>query len=531
MQEAISQDPAPIDKRGVRFGRILMIAAGAAALLGGLIYASEELGIGRDFRFVIGFAICGIAYLLAAFLGGFRWPVKTLLVMLLFGGLGFVAYGAGNRWIEFDGAMRPRWIRRAANYTELENYRGRGSRASLSGSWKIDPADSFAEYRGPRRDGRSSGPKLATDWKSKPPKPLWGPQPCGGGFAGFAVAGDYLVTIEQLRNQEMVVAYERKSGKVAWTLAYEALLSDTQGGDGPRATPTVKDGRVYSLGGQGDLYCIDAASGKPIWNANILADGEASNVQWGMAGAPLVVAEKVIVNVGKGKPGASGLVAYDRDTGKRIWGSPNPYAAGYSSPHLAELGGVTQVLLFDGHGIAGYELKKGEELWRQEWSTNQGINVSQPQPLGGDKLFVSSGYVVGGGVFDIAFKDGKWNAVKKWKSPRSLQCKFTSPVLHDGFLYSLSDVYLACADPATGKIQWKGPDFGYGQVVARDDLLIVLSETGSVFLVRMDPKKYVELGKFEVFDEKTWNTPALAGDVLYLRNHRQMAAYKLPLAE
>jgi outer membrane protein assembly factor BamB len=188
-------------------------------------------------------------------------------------------------------------------------------------------------------------------------------------------------------------------------------------------------------------------------------------------------------------------------------------------------------LIFDAEGLAGHDPASGKQLWRQPWQTNQGINVAQPMLLGGDRVFTSSGYLVGGGVFQFTRNaDDKWAIERKWKSNRSMQCKFSSPVYYKGFLYGLHDVSLVCLDPETGKQKWRGPEFGYGQIVRREDLLLVLTEDGRVVLAAANPEKYEEVGQFPVFNEKTWNTPALAGNHLYLRNHRQMACFELPVA-
>jgi outer membrane protein assembly factor BamB len=189
-----------------------------------------------------------------------------------------------------------------------------------------------------------------------------------------------------------------------------------------------------------------------------------------------------------------------------------------------------QVLIFDGQGFAGLDPKTGKQFWREPWSTNQGINVAQPTLVGDDRVFVSSGYSVGGGLFHVAKVKDEWAVERLWRDRRSMQCKFTSPVLHEGRLYGISDIDLVCIDVKTGKRLWTGPDVGYGQVVLRGDVLLVLTEKGAVVMAAANPARYEELGRFELFGEKTWNTPTLAGDKLYLRNHQRMFCYQLPTA-
>ena len=139
------------------------------------------------------------------------------------------------------------------------------------------------------------GPPLARDWEAQPPREIW-KQPGGGGFAAFVISGNVAVTIEQIRGAEAVVCYDIATGKERWARDYAARFSDFQGGPGPRATPTIAAGKVYSVGAKGKLTCIDLATGKLDWATDILTDND--NIQWGMSGSPLVYDDVVVVNPG-----------------------------------------------------------------------------------------------------------------------------------------------------------------------------------------------------------------------------------------
>ena len=162
-------------------------------------------------------------------------------------------------------------------------------------------------------------------------------QPVGGGYASFAVAGDLAVTIEQRRDQEAVVGYDVATGHERWTYSYPAHFVERLGGPGPRATPTIRDGDVYSLGATGVLACLKAATGELKWSVNIL-DGQ-PNVAWAMSGSPLVYDRFVVVNPGAQTAANQGkaVVAYDRETGKPVWRAGSA-RAGYSSPMLVTCG-------------------------------------------------------------------------------------------------------------------------------------------------------------------------------------------------
>lgn len=526
---AVSATPVP---QGVRV-RFLI---GLIVVVGGIAYGIQRYGydafaMGWDVRFMATSALVGVGLMIAFFMGGFSWRGRIVFLLLM--GLGWGVLKLLVRKVNVDGAMIPsdiEWVWEPPRAPKFDPSSISGDPSALLGSWSPTPSD-CPEFRGVKRDGVIPGPAIARDWKTTPPKLVWGPVPVGIGYGSMAVAGGHLVALEQRLDREAIVCYRRDTGKEIWVHSYPALFqrSEMQGGDGPCGTPTVVGDNIYSLGSTGVLVRLDG-KGKPVWSVNVIEDVKADNLQWGMSGSPLVVDDLVIVNPGVGKqPGAiGGVVAYDVETGKRRWTSSDPKPAGYSSPQLSEVGGAKQVLIFDGHGLAGLDPKTGKQFWREPWRTNQGINVCQPTLVGDDRIYISSGYMVGGGLFKVAPAKEQWMVERLWKDTRSMQCKFSSPVHYEGRLYGISDVDLVCIDVKTGKRLWKGPSVGYGQILLRGDLLIVLTERGEVLMAAATPAKYEELGKFNVFGEKTWNTPTLAGDHLFLRNQWRMVCFRLP---
>ena len=228
-------------------------------------------------------------------------------------------------------------------------------------------------------------------------KPIW-KQPIGGGYASFVVAGGRAFTIEQRGANEVAAAYDLATGRELWTNAWAAAFREFMGGDGPRATPTWHDGLVYALGGEGELRCLDAATGRLVWRTNILADAGANNLQWGMAASPLIVDNTVVVL--PGGPNGQSIVAYDRRSGKRVWGALDDQQS-YSSPMLVTLGGVRQLLVFSATRLMGLTPDRGEVLWEHPWKTQADINASQPL-VGGDESRVHfTGYGDGAAVLEL----------------------------------------------------------------------------------------------------------------------------------
>jgi outer membrane protein assembly factor BamB len=343
----------------------------------------------------------------------------------------------------------------------------------------------------------------------------------GGGYASFAIARGRAFTIEQRGEQEVVAAYDVASGRELWTNSWRAAFREFMGGDGPRATPTWSDGLVYALGAEGELRCLDDATGRVVWRTNILEDARAENLQWGMAASPLIVDDTVIVLPG-GRDGGS-VVAYDRRTGKKMWSSLSDQA-GYSSPMLVTLAGVRQVIVFSATRLMGLEPGSGKVLWEYPWKTQFEINASQPLVIDANRLFVSTGYGTGAAVVELS-PSGAGLAVREvWRNIR-MKNQFSSSVLHEGFVYGLDESILACVDAATGELKWKGGRYGYGQIMLASGHIIVLTEDGSLALVRATPESHQEVVRFPVLDGKTWNHPAIAGGFLLVRNLKEMAAF------
>ncbi len=303
------------------------------------------------------------------FMAGLSRRVRVIAALVL--AAAAVFFATSVRRVEFSGDMEPtfdfRWTpdRMAVleeHRTQRASEQGETPIADLS-HVEIGPYD-VLEYRGPHRDGIVPGPPLRRDWSGQPPKRLWR-QPVGGGYASFLVVGPALVTIEQRRNKEAIVAYEADSGREIWVHEYPALFSEPLGGDGPRATPTYHDGRIYSLGATGVLACLDFATGKEIWSFNILKENGCANLDWAMSGSPLVYDGVLLVNPGaqKGTDDSRSIVAYDIADGQRRFAGGHS-KAGYASPMLATLQGVEQVLVFDGGGLAGFDPHDARELWR-----------------------------------------------------------------------------------------------------------------------------------------------------------------------
>ncbi len=500
-----------------------------AAVVLGLGLAAQlwlRLAGGRDGqeKFMLGVLVGAVTVLLLVvwllFLSRLRWRVR----LLAFGGLVLlgVLLGASLEIRGVTGDLVPIF---AWKWEPAETGAAEGAAAAPVGARVLSSPHDYPGFLGPGRDASVPAVRLASDWDERPPRELWR-RPVGAGWSAFAIAGELAVTQEQHGDEERVVAYDLATGEPVWSHADPGRYETTIAGPGPRATPTIRDGVVYTMGALGRLNALELASGRLLWSRDVLAEHDTQHPEWGKSCSPLVLDELVVVSVGE-RQGPS-LVAYDRATGEPRWAAGSDRAS-YSSPLVAELDGRRQIVIFNRESVSGHDPATGVELWRFPWPSQQ-PNVAMPVPIGGDRLLVSSGYGLGSKLLELrADGDGGMSAELVWESPR-LKAKFTNVVVHGGRVYGLDDGVLVCLDPENGERCWKRGRYGHGQMILAGALLLVLSERGELVLVEPTPEEHRELASLQVLDGKSWNPPALAGARLLVRNDREAAAYELPLA-
>jgi len=378
-------------------------------------------------------------------------------------------------------------------------------------------------FRGPGRDSIVRGVRIETDWSKSPPVALWR-RPIGPGWSSFAVRGDLLYTQEQRGDDEIVACYRVSTGEPVWRHRDAVRFWESNGGAGPRATPTLSHGRVYTFGATGILNALDAGNGAVAWSRNVASDADRKVPTWGFTSSPLVVGDVVIA-------AASGtLAAYELATGNPRWVGPH-HGGSYSSPQLVTIDGVAQVLLLSPPGATSLAPADGALLWEHSW---EGGAIVQPAlTADGDVLINAIASTGGIGMRRLAVGHGPggWTVEERWTS-NGLKPYFNDFVVHKGHAFGFDGSILACIDLADGKRKWKGGRYGNGQLVLLpdQDLLLVLSEEGELALVRATPDQFTEVARFPAIQGKTWNHPVLVGDALLVRNGEEMAAFRLSLA-
>jgi outer membrane protein assembly factor BamB len=316
-----------------------------------------------------------------------------------------------------------------------------------------------------------------------------------------------------------------KTGELVWRHHDSARFWESNGGAGPRGTPTLSDGHVYAFGATGILNALDAGTGAVLWSRNVAADADKKVPIWGFSSSPLVIGNLVVV-------AASGkLAAYDIATGSPKWFGPSNLGS-YSSPHRATIAGVEQILILTASGAMGVSPADGSVFWSDSWA--DGTPIVQPAITDDGDVLINSITGTGGlGIRRLAISNegGKWTVAERWTST-GLKPYFNDFVVHGGHAYGFDGSILSCIDLTDGKRVWKGGRYGDGQLVllADQDLLLVVSEDGELALVSATPDQFKEIARVPAIEGKTWNHPVLVGDVLLVRNGEEMAAFRLPLA-
>jgi outer membrane protein assembly factor BamB len=380
----------------------------------------------------------------------------------------------------------------------------------------------WAGFRGPDRNGTVSGVRIDTDWAVSPPVSLWR-RPVGPGWASFAVKGNILYTQEQRGDEEIVSAYSVTTGEPVWRHRDRVRLNDPMGGPGSRATPTLAGDRVYTVGSTGILNALSAQSGSVVWSRHLPMDLGTTIPTWGYSSSPLIAGDLVVVAVG------GTLAAYALADGQPRWVGP---AGGdsYSSPQLATIDGVSQVLLPSTTGTTSVASATGEALWTQPWNTRLPVlPIVQPAVLDGGTVLIGDN---SSGLRRLAVsrRDTAWTVDEQWVSNR-LKPYFNDFIVHRGHAYGFDGAILAAVDLANGERTWKGGRYGQGQLVLLpdQDVLLVVSEDGDLALVKAVPDGFTEIARVPALSGKTWNHPVLVGDVLLVRNGEEMAAFRLAL--
>lgn len=384
----------------------------------------------------------------------------------------------------------------------------------------------WPQFLGPQRNGVYGGPAIPGSWPASGPPILWR-KPVGEGFSGAVVQAGRLVLFHRLQSRERVECLQARTGRPLWQYDYPTDYRDDFGFDGgPRATPSVREGRVYTLGAQGVLHCLDLESGRKVWSVKTHQEFGVRKGFFGAACSPLVEDGRLFLNVGG--PDQAGLVAFDARTGRVLWTATDDEAS-YSSPAMATLGGRRQVLFLTRTGLVSVDPKSGEVLFRFRWRARSRASVNAATPLtAGPFIFLSASY--GTGAVQLRVKGSELETV--WTSDESLSNHYSTSVIRGDHLFGFHGRQeygqsLRCVELKTGRVLWSRDGFKAGTLSLAGDRLVVLKENGELLLVGATPRAFRLIAKARILAPTVRAYPALADGRLFARNQKELVAVDL----
>jgi outer membrane protein assembly factor BamB len=393
-------------------------------------------------------------------------------------------------------------------------------------------AADWPQFLGPTRDGHSPETGLKREWTKNGPAKHW-EVAVGAGFSSPVVANGKAVLFHRVGDEEILDCWDAATGKHQWKAkSATGYVDDFRFDDGPRGTPAVVDGRVYSLGAEGRLACVQLDSGRPVWDRDLAKDYPFKKGYFGVGTSPIVDRERVYVNIGsKG----TGVIALDRNTGKDIWRVSDDEAS-YSTPALAEIGGKTRLLCLTRKGLLVLNPADGNIEHDMYFRARIQASVNAATPLvSGSNVFLTASYNTGAILLE-AGKNG-WKEI--WKSDDALSCHYNTPVKIGDIVYGVHGRQeygpeLRCIDWASGKVRWSKQGFGCASLIAVDGLLIAAVESGEVVLIEPTPDGYREKGRFQALEKPNHSSRpanalsmALSDGRLFVRDAKKLAVWDL----
>lgn len=380
-------------------------------------------------------------------------------------------------------------------------------------------AGDWPQILGPYRNGEAENETLADSWPEGGPKTLWS-KSIGSGFAGVAVADGKLVLFHRTeKDREETLVLNAKSGERIWSKDSATSYSGSIVEDnGPRCVPVIHDGKVIVHGAEGTLQCYALKDGASLWQRDTHADFQAPSGYFGAGSCPIVVDDKVIVNVGGAKSGA-GIVAFSLKDGETLWKATNELAS-YSSPVLATIDDVTHLICVTRLKTVSLDPTNGQVRFSVPFG-NRGPTVNGANPIViGNKLFLTASYGIGAVYGEI-----KADAFESlWSSDEILSSQYTTCIHDDGLLYGVHGrqdagvASLRCVDPKSKEVRWEQQDFGYATLIKGDGKILALKTDGELVLFKIDGKVYRKLAGTRLFDTETRSLPALAHGRFYARD-------------
>ncbi len=388
----------------------------------------------------------------------------------------------------------------------------------------------WPQWLGPDRDGVSGETDLLLQWPDDGLRVLWR-QPLGKGFSAVSVADGRLFTmVADSTGGEFAVCLDASNGKELWRLRTGGYYKETQGGDGPRSTPTVDGETVYVLGAEGLLFAVRASTGETLWQKDLAQEFGSEIPKWGFSTSPLIEGQLLLVEAGGvdgnmlvdmviDRKADATAVALDKKTGRTLWTALDDKMS-YSSPIAYTVDGARQIAFINAYALVGLAVDDGEELWRFPWKTRWDVSAATPLFMPPDRIFISSENK--GAVVRV-----RANGVDEVWQNSKLKNHFGTSIHIDGHLYGFDSSILKCIDASNGEERWKARGYAKGTLISAAGHLIVLGEQGNLGLVEATSTEFVERANVPLMKGRCWTVPSLSDGVLYVRDEEEIVAVDL----
>ncbi len=413
---------------------------------------------------------------------------------------------------------------------------------TVSWSWHFAFSQSWPQYRGPNGDGKIAAGSESVGWSFGPPKIIW-KQQTALGFSSFAVSDGRAITLVARENpaggaSQTCVALHAETGEELWAHALSehdygrgggnAGARGNRGGDGPRSTPTIDGNHVYVYDAAMLLACLKADSGELVWQIDVSKSFAGENITWSNAISPVIDGDRLLI---AGGGVGQAMIALNKFTGEVIWKTGDEKMT-HATPIVRDINGKKQVIFFMQSGLVALGVEDGGLQWSTPFD-HRTSSAASPVTAG-NLVYCSAGYGVGAGLFEIGAGGGQGMSVRElWRKPNRLMNHWSTPVVHDGYLYGLFSFKkygkgpLQCVELATGDIKWQRKGFGPGNCILVGDKLIVLSDSGELVIVAAKSDAYQEIARAKVLEGKCWSTPAYVDGKVYIRSTKEGACVEI----
>jgi outer membrane protein assembly factor BamB len=388
-------------------------------------------------------------------------------------------------------------------------------------------ASDWPQLLGPTRDGVYAGPAVAEQWPKEGPRTVWSVE-VGEGYSSPVVSAGRVILSHRIATNLVVDCFDAKTGQRQWSFRHAMKFTDGAAQDnGPRPTPTIRQGKVFVHNTDGYLVCLDLQDGRKIWSRHAKSEFKSSATWHGMIASPFVTETSVILPVGATN---AGIVAFSAVNGKTLWQAFDDKASA-SSPVLANVGGKDQMLVVTRSAFRGVDPETGTALWSMDTRKQSSGNLYAASPIVfGDKVFLSGWYKLGAQLVRLTGRQPEL----LWQRDDVLSTHYAAAIIHEDHLYGFhghawenGGPVLRCVDLATGKLRWEQPKSGSGTIVKCGSNLLIWTDAGELQLAKADPRKFQLLSRAQVLGRNTRSYPAVADGFVFVRGAKKLACLDL----